>query len=76
MLSLHAAAAASSLVVEEEEEEVAVDPRLVHALVKYVKFIVKSGDGKYGVKDILNTSGFVGLALLDLLKFGITFGRP
>ena len=74
MLSLHAAAAAASSL--EEEEEVAVDPRLVDALVKYVKFILKSGDGKYGVKDILNTSGFVGLALLDLLEFGITFGRP
>ena len=52
------------------------DPRLVAALVRYVRFLVASGDGEYGVKDILNTSGFVGLALIDMLRFGATFGTP
>ena len=27
----------------------------------------------YGLEDILNTSGFVGLALLEMLSFGVTF---
>ena len=52
------------------------DSRLVTALVRYVRFLAAHGDGSYGVKDILNTSGFVGLALIDMLRFGATFGTP
>ena len=40
--------------------------KLVDALVRYVNFLAEHGRGEYGLEDILNTSGFVGLALLDL----------
>ena len=66
MLSLQAAAAAPA----------APDPRIAAALEKYVAFLLAHGDGSYGVKDILNTSGFVALALIDILRFGATFGTP
>ena len=44
------------------------------ALSKYVAFLDTSGKGAYGLYDLLNLSGFVGLALLDMLEFGVTFG--
>ena len=51
------------------------DPRYLKALSAYVAFLVTTGTGgEYGVEDILNTSGFVGLALLEMLSFGVTFG--
>ena len=52
------------------------DPRLGASLERYVRFLVANGNGAYGVLDILNTSGFVGLALIDMLKFGATFSIP
>eukprot|EP00937_MAST-01D_sp_MAST-1D-sp2_P002314 g2314.t1 len=54
----------------------AADPRLAAALARYVRYLVAQGDGSYGVKDLLNLSGFVGLALVDMLRFGATFGTP
>ena len=50
------------------------DPRITSALHKYVAFVAASGKGAYGVEDVLITSGFVGLALLEMLAFGVTFG--
>lgn len=51
-------------------------PRVSRALVRFVDFLAQHGNGKYGVETILNTSGFVGLALLDMIRFGSTFGTP
>ena len=69
---------ASSLValfcIATREEVQAADQRLLQALHRFVGFLAVSGKGDYGVESILNTSGFVGLALLDLLGFGSTFG--
>jgi hypothetical protein len=53
----------------------APDPRYVGALAKFVHFLsAQPPGGDYGLEDILNTSGFVGLALLEMLSFGVTFG--
>jgi len=70
LLSLRAAALSTS------SAEHKADPRLGAALAKYVKFLAAKGKGPYGVNDILNTTGFVGLALIDMLQFGATFGTP
>ena len=43
------------------------------AVERYVRFVLKHGTGEYGVEDIVNTSGFVGLALIDVLKYGGSF---
>ena len=51
------------------------DPRYLASLRRYVAFLVKEGaGGGYGLEDVLTTSGFVGLALLEMLDFGVTFG--
>lgn len=51
------------------------DPRLLAALVKYVRFLAVSGGGGYGVGmgGELRVNGFAGLALLELIQFGVTF---
>lgn len=55
----------------------APDPRLLASLERYVTFLSEKGVGpSYGVEDILNTSGFVGLALIELLGFGATWSPP
>ena len=46
--------------------------RLVAALESFVEFLA-AAPASYGLEDILNTSGFVGLALLEMLSFAITF---
>ena len=74
LLSLRAAALSTSSTAPLAERK--GDPRLGAALAKYVKFLAAKGKGPYGVNDILNTSGFVGLALIDMLQFGATFGTP
>jgi hypothetical protein len=48
------------------------DPRLRASLVRYIAFLMSSGR-TYGLEDVLNTSGFTGLAILDMLMFGSTF---
>ena len=49
--------------------------RYAEALSRYIGFLSSEGSGgEYGLEDVVNTSGFVGLALLDMLKWGVTFG--
>ena len=43
------------------------------AIQRYVEFVLTQGLSAYGVEENVNISGFVGLALLDSIRFGITF---
>ena len=44
------------------------------AVQKYIAFLLDpANSAKYGVKDVPNTSGFVGIAVADMLKFGVSF---
>ena len=51
----------------------APDPRWAHALRRYVGFVKARGKGAYGVEQETRVTGFVGLALVDLVQFGATF---
>jgi hypothetical protein len=50
------------------------DPRWAAALSRYVDFLSESGRAAQAIAGELRESGFAGLALLDLIHFGVTFG--
>lgn len=50
------------------------DPRIVKAVRQYCRFLLNPENSKaYGVKELVRTTGFVGLVVADLLKPGVTF---
>ena len=50
------------------------DPAIATAVQKYCKFLLKPENSKaYGVKELVKTTGFVGLAVAELLAPGSTF---
>ncbi len=50
------------------------DPRIAKAVRQYCRFLLHPENSKaYGVKELVRTTGFVGLVVADLLKPGVTF---
>jgi hypothetical protein len=50
------------------------DPRIVKAVRQYCRFLLHPENSKaYGVKELVRTTGFVGLVVAELLKPGVTF---
>jgi hypothetical protein len=50
------------------------DPRIARAVRRYCQFLLTPANSRaYGVKQLVRTSGFVGLAVADLLQPGVTF---
>ena len=50
------------------------DPRIARAAMRYCQFLLVPANSKaYGVKHLVRTSGFVGLAVADLIQPGATF---
>jgi hypothetical protein len=50
------------------------DPRIAQAVRRYCQFLLVPANSRaYGVKQLVRTSGFVGLAVADLLQPGVTF---
>ncbi|MBN1491853.1 MAG: hypothetical protein JXA69_18220, partial [Phycisphaerae bacterium] len=54
--------------------EVDHDPKVAEAVRKYCRFLLDPANSKaYGVKELVRTTGFVGLVVADLLKANCTF---
>ena len=54
--------------------ELEQDPRIADAVRKYCHFLLEPANSKaYGVKELVRTTGFVGLVIADLLKANCTF---
>jgi len=50
------------------------DPRIAQAVRKYCQcLLVPANSQRYGVKQLVRTTGFVGLVVADLLEPGVTF---
>jgi hypothetical protein len=50
------------------------DPRIAGAVTKYCHFLLLPANTKaYGVKQLVRTSGFVGLTVADLIEPRVTF---
>jgi len=50
------------------------DPRIAESVRRYCDFLLKPGNSKaYGVKELVRTSGFVGLTVADILEPDSTF---
>ena len=50
------------------------DPRIAKAVRQYCRFLLNPENSRaYGVKELVRTTGFVGLVIADLLKPGVTF---
>lgn len=50
------------------------DPRVAEAVRRYVRFLLDPANSRaYGVKELVRTTGFVGLTVAEILKDGCTF---
>ena len=50
------------------------DPRVAKAVEKYCRFLLDPENSKkYGVKELVRTTGFVGLTVAEIVEPGITF---
>ena len=50
------------------------DPRIHQAVCKYCQFLLRPANSKaYGVKQLVRTTGFVGLAVTELIQPGVAF---
>ena len=50
------------------------DPKVAQSVRKYCRFLLNpTNSQKYGVKELVRTTGFVGLTLAELLEPGSTF---
>jgi hypothetical protein len=50
------------------------DPRVAEAVRRYARFLLDPANSQaYGVKELVRTTGFVGLAVAEILKDGGTF---
>jgi hypothetical protein len=53
---------------------VAADPRVAQAIHKYCRFLLDARNhGPYGIKRLVRTTSFVGMAVAELLAPGVTF---
>jgi hypothetical protein len=56
------------------QDRVKPDERIAASVRKYCRFLLKPGNSKaYGVKELVRTSGFVGLAVAEVVLPGSTF---
>ena len=46
------------------------------AIDKYLAYVMKHASPEYGLRDNTMTTGTVGLAVADSIRFGSTYGEP